>query len=547
MVADFRPGTKLRLKLRLEDFGIDPPPASWFTGQNGVEAFGAGGLQDVTPNDYITIFDIEPYDWTVELNSPRRADTAKVTFPRSKLPIDPQIIRSAGLQIFCGVFTPAEYAEACGGPGSKGLRIPDIVPAGRPFAGESNELFRGFIDEWTVKLGREGNVVELVARDTTGFFIDAEIYENPLRHLPADMPIDQIIYGMLSGDGLPPDITRRGGLAGARGTAVVVETTRPIPTLAQIKPPNWYGPKRTVKRPKKKAEKAKPMKFWDFITDLVVSAGLKAYIRPGKKPVFDPGLGYVLPAAEIVICDAQTYYAKKPGALDETPMFSAGRNTEEIMCRRVLGGVPLPTIEVRSFDRRTGSQIRAKYPPNAFSRVNKATPSGVGDREEVRVYEISELSGPNAQEQAEAAARSFYDQLARGEFTVQIRTKALAAIPGNEEDGLAPDMLYLRPGEPIRVVTDPARDEYGQVSTEGSFAAMTEAEFAATIQAAAGIPAGAAKKIARAQYDPRVQKVFYTQTNAIAYNHKTGLEFNVTAINYLDARGAISDPQGNEQ
>ena len=45
MVADFRPGTKLRLKLRLEDFGIDPPPASWFTGQNGVEA----GAVLVTP------------------------------------------------------------------------------------------------------------------------------------------------------------------------------------------------------------------------------------------------------------------------------------------------------------------------------------------------------------------------------------------------------------------------------------------------------------------------------------------------------------------
>lgn len=543
MAANVRPGTKIRLRIRLEDFGVDPPPPEWFTNQKGIEAFGSGGVDPVQPGDYIKVIDIEPFDWDVELNSPRKADVAKCTFPRSKFPVDPQIIRSLGLQIFCGAFTSREYAEACGPTGSPGLALPDIVPPGRPFAGESNEIFRGFVDEYGMTLRAGGNIVELTARDTTGFFMDAEINENPLHGLPVDMPLDEIIRHMIAGDGLPPATTRRGGLPGARGTAVVVETSRPVPTLAQIKPPSWYGAKRTVKKARRKtAEKAKKMTFWDFATDLAVSAGLKVYMRPGKKPVYLPGLGYVLPAAEIVLCDAQTYFAGKP--TQKSPLFAYGRNVDEMSMRRQLGGVALKTIEVRSFDRRTGQQLRGRYPPE--KRTNKATPSGKGDREEISVYEVSEISGPRAQEQIDATARSFYDQLSRGEFTVSIRTKAMAAIPGNEDLEDAPDMFYLRPGTPIYAVTDPSRDEYGQVTYEGNVKGMSEDEFKKVLEAN-GIPKDAAKAIAKAQYDPRVQQTFYTQTVAVNYSAANGFDFSIQATNYLDARGAIDNPGGNEQ
>ncbi len=539
-----RPGVNVRLKLRLEDFEIDAPPPEFFLAQKGIEAFGSGGYEAVSPSAYQRVLDVQPYDFQVERNSPRKADTCKVTIPRSKLPISPQIIRSMGVQVFAGVHDAVEYAEACGPTGAQGLTVPDIVPLGRPFAGESNELFRGFMDEFSMTLKEGGNIIEITARDTTGFFMDAQIYEKPLRDLPVDIPLDQIIRGVLSGDGAPPGVTRRPGLPGARGTAVVVETSREVPTLAQIKPPSWYGARRTVKKARRKnSEKSKKLSFWDFVTDLAVSAGLKVYVRQGKKPAYIPGLGYVLPAAEIVLCDASTYFAGK--ATNETRLFAYGRNVNELTMRRHTGGASqLKTIEVRSFDRRTGKQIRGRYPPDKV--LNRATPSGKGDREEIEVFEISEISGPNAQEQVDAAARSFYDQLARGEFTVSIRTKALAAIPGNEKNDLAPDLLYLLPGEPIRVVVDPARDEYGQVTFEGQLRAMSEEEFKKVI-ISNGVPAHAAGPIAKAQYDKRVQDTFFTQTVAIGWTATAGLDFNIQATNYLDARGAIDNPNGNKQ
>ena len=534
MPSVYYPLCKVRLKIRIENFEIDAPPVEVIISQGAVDAFGSGSEDEVSTNPYIRTIDLQAYDVTVELNSPRKADTARVTIPRSKLPVDPQIIRSATLQVFMGVVSSEEYADAMGGIGAPGLVLPDVVPEGRPFAGESNETFRGFVDSWEVTLDDAGGRIEISARDTTGFFIDAEIPENPLRDIPADMRLDKVIEAMISGDGLPEGVSRRGGLPGARGTAVVVETSRPVPTLSEIKPPTWFTAKKKATKGKKKAPKSKDMKFWDMVTDLCVAAGLKAYIRPGKKPANIPGLGYVLPAAEIVITDAATYYA---GTTSVKRSFLYGHNCSELKIRRVLGGTPTPTIEVRSYDWVADKQITGRYPPG--KTVNMPAASGNGDSENVVVYELDELVGPDAETRAIEAARHIFDQLARGEFEVTVRTSAMNADPANDDNELAPDMLYLRPGDSIRCLTDPAKDANGIQSVDGEPLSISSEEFIARM-VSNGLPEEFATLVATAQEDPRVQQVFYTQTVAITYSHRSGYKFDVQAINYLDVRHAVN-------
>jgi hypothetical protein len=533
---------KVRLKVRFEDFEIDAPPEGFTATSPGeLEAFGGGSLGGDDPtNPYVRTYDIEPYEFSVELNGPREADTASVSFPRAKMPFDPQIIRSATLQIFAGVFSSREVGEAMQSPGARGVRIPDIVPPGRPFAGQSNEIFRGFVDDWDIKLGDGQSIVQIKARDSTGFFMDAEIPENPLKGLPKDLTIDKIIKGMLLG---PAAINSTGlyagasirGLPGAMGTAVVVETSRPVPTLAEIKPPTWFTQRGTAAKGRRQAANSKKMKFWDFITDLCVAAGLKAYVRPGRIPQFVEGLGFGLPAAEIVITDAATYYAGTGG---EIRTFAWGHNVRELSIKRKLGGVPVPTIEVRSFDIVTRKQIIGRYPPKAKRRVNKATPTGKGDREEVTVYELDELSGPRAEDQANEAARHIYDALARGEFEGMLRTTALSAIPANEDNELAADMLYLRPGDTIRVITDPAREEYGVVTFEGRLRAMSVNQFFELLRSQ-GFDDAVALAAANATYDPRVQREFFVQSFGITWDKDRGFAFDLGFINYLDVRGAV--------
>lgn len=542
MPSAFYPGVKVRLKVRFEDFEIDAPPEGFnATSPGEIEAFGSGSLDGDDPtNPYIRTYDIEPYEFQVELNGPREADTASVTFPRARMPFDPQIIRSATLQIFAGVFSSREWAEAMQAPGARGLRIPDVVPPGRPFAGQSNEIFRGFVDDWDVRMADGQSVIQLKARDSTGFFMDAEIPENPLKGLPKDLSIDKIIKGMLLG---PAAINSTGlyagasirGLPGAMGTVVVVETSRPVPTLAEIKPPTWFTKQKTAAKGRRQAANTKKMKFWDFITDLCVAAGLKAYVRPGRVPQFIEGLGLGLPAAEIVITDAATYYAGRGG---DMPTFAWGHNVKELSIKRKLGGVPVPTIEVRSFDFVTRKQIIGRYPPAAKKRTNKATPTGKGDREEIQVYELDELSGPNAQERATEAARHIYDALARGEFEGMVRTTAISAIAANEDNELAADMLYLRPADTIRVITDPAREEYNLATFDGKLRTMSVTQFFELLRAQ-GFDDAVALAAANATYDPRVQREFFVQSVGIQWDKDRGFDFDVGFINYLDVRGAV--------
>jgi len=529
------PLCKVRVKLRLEDFEIDAPPPDLIKLPGNIEGFGSGAEGEISTNPYVRTVDLQPLSVTVEKNSPRKADTAKVTILRSKLPVDPQIIRSATLQVFFGCVSSEEYADAMGPVNAPGLVLPDVVPDGRPFAGESNEHFRGFVDLWGSEQGENGGYIELTARDTTGFFIDAEIPQNPLTGIPATMTIDKVIEAMISGDGLPAPISKRGGLAGAKGTAVVVETSRPVPTLAEIKPPTWFTAKKKAAKGKKPhAPKMKQMKFWDFVTDLCVAAGLKAYMRSGKTPINIPGLGYVLPAAEIVICDAATYYA---GSSVGGRIFVYGHNCKSLKVRRVLGGTPTPVVEVRSYDWETETQIIGRYPPD--KRTNKATPTGAGDKEEITVYEMDEITGPNAAERATEAARHIFDQLARGEYEVSIQTTALNADPANDDSELAPDLFYLRPADPIKVIMDPARDAFGlRNGPDGGPITISPDEFVQTM-IANGIEPDVAVLIANASGDPRRQETFFTQTVAISWSNKAGVAFDIQAINYLDVRNAV--------
>lgn len=531
------PLCKVRLKIRIEDFEIDAPTNDLIKLPGDIEGFGSGTESELTANPYVRTVDIQPLDCSVELNSPRKADTAQVSFLRRTFPVDPQIVRSATMQVFFGVVSSEEYADACGPVNAPGLVLPDVVPVGRPFAGESNEVFRGFVDVWETELSPSGGIIELKARDTTGFFIDAEILENPLIGIPSTMTIDKVIEAMISGDGLPAAISKRGGLPGARGTAVVVETSRPVPSLSEIKPPTWFTARKTAAKGKKKAPSMKEMKFWDFVTDLCVAAGLKAYMRSPRTAREVPGLGYILPAAELVITDAATYYA---GITKVQRAYVYGHNAETVKIRRVLGGTPTPTVEVRSYDWETDQQITGRYPPASKSRKNKPTATGAGDKEEISVYEMDELTGPNAPERAAEAARHIFDQLARGEYEVTIRTKALSADPENDNDELAPDNLYLRPGDSIKVLTDPARDAYGLRLVDGQPVTISLEEF---IQSMVdnGVAPDIAQLIATASADPRRQEVFFTQVNAISWSSKSGFAFDIQAINYLDVRNAVND------
>lgn len=576
------PGAKCRIQVRFDNLSSDPPVPST-PGVDGPEVFGLAQPHDIPIGAFKSVgFDIVPYSATVERNSYRLADTARVSIPAQKLPFDPRTIRAATVQVFGGTYSPKEYAEAMTNV-EDGLLIPDVVPveSGRPSAGVSNELFRGFCDEWIVEHSGH-DTVELVCRDMTGFFLDAEAPPNALKDIQVDLPLEKVIELIVLGDGNPDSNTsRRFGLPGARGIRIVNEAgeptaiglaalaagqpadrpgdREPLPTLAEIHPPQWADSKRSTKKGRKRSPKAgvSKMSMWDVITDLCVAAGFIVFIRQGRKPVLR-GAGLVSPPPELVIATPRTYYGESATTGERFTMLSKirkmiyGINLSELSIQKNITGVKRPdVIEIRVWDEIKGEQIVERFPP-LIKPKNRASPSGVGDREEVKVFVMDEIGGPKARETAQAIARSFYEQLGRGDIKVRARTKHMSGLIENLADGIEADLFRLLPGDPVSVVVDQADVERGLVS-DATLRSVLSPRALTDATARGAISKQIARAAAESLNNVMLQTEFRTQRVTCSFEHDSGWEFDVETLNYLDARDAVQtidgtrpDPRGFE-
>jgi hypothetical protein len=549
----FYPTCKVRLQVRLESFVPEVLVPQTFDPFLGPEAFGEGLASEIQALAGETfVLDLVPYNAFVELNNYRLADSATLDVPFARLPLDPRIIRAMTVQVFGGTFDPSEFAAGMA-PNGPGLLLPDVVPveSGRPTAGVSNELFRGFADVVKTTLTSDGkSAVRIEARDSTGPLLDAELPPNALRDIPMDTPLDVVIQMLLTGDGVPDrNLSRRFGLPGYRGISVVNETgdgdvVLDLPTLRECRPVSYLSSAKTVKKARRgrggNAAAGAKVTYWDLITDLCVNAGFIVFIRAGTKAITVPGMGPILPAAEIVISNPRTFYGNAETGeeitdLDSIRTFVYGVNVKDMEIERKLTGTKTPSIAVSAFDIETGKLLRSRFPPLP-AKTNAAV--GTGDREEVKQYLLKEIGGPKAQERLDDAARSLYEQLGRGEMRIKVSTRHLAAYVAYLDDGIEADLFQLRAGDPVRI--EVARQSFGE-GTIPAFTLFSTASPPERIFAMerVGIPRTIAARISLAMDSPFLQTVFRTVRNALSFDHTTGWDVSVEAVNYLDVRSSV--------
>jgi hypothetical protein len=631
-------GCKVRLKIRLDQqLGITPPALSATTPDSGSESFGSGSIDDIIAQaaEFITVGqDFSPESCTVEINNYRKADTAKLSFPLSRLPVDPRLIRAMSVQVFGGTFTPAEYAAGVGPQGAPGVLLPDSPSplTGEPdsFGGYSNEVFRGFADKYTIKISGD-STIEIECRDITGELLDAEIPPDAMADLPSFLRLDEVVQLLLTGDGLAnveqdkrlqaslggpsgrkrkrlladaraslsiaaeleaagdpeaaalariaaaaikaeaqelkaaaaglPPRSRRFGLPGFRGIKVVNEVRDPatgliadLPTLDEIRPKAWVDSSGKARKGRKRGAGGKQkISYWDFVADMVTSAGYIVFVRV-PRATDTPGapLAARLVAAQIVISNPRTYYREATDAGDTaTPpssvrSFVLGVNAETVELTRNLKGVGVPTIQVGGFDSTTGLRYVGVYPP--LAKNNRPAPTGDGDRDEIKVFNLDQVTGGSPEEivaNLTRAAAGIYEQLGRGDFELTIGTKTLSARPENVARGTIADLFSLRPKDPIGLEL-PAQDPTTGVVSSGLI--LAEASVATRIRQArhAGLDEGAARKIGFAAASQYIQREFRTSRITMIWSENSGWEMSVGAINYLDVRDSIqiTDAQG---
>lgn len=542
---------KVRIQVRFEEYDSDAPQVALPSQPAirrvpaGSEAFGLGIVQDTERRGgFKNIgFDIIPSSCVVERNSYRKADEARCTFPAQRLPLDPKTIRAMTIQIYGGVYSARSYAEVLTRAEPTQLILPDKIPFDdnkkaneQPEAGVSNELFRGSVDEIKLSLGR-GDMVELRARDLTQEFIDTPIPPNALRDIPKNAPLDEVIRLLIRGDGKPPDGTRRLGVIGVKEVRVVNEVIdeatdriRTLPSFRQFRPPTYFDSKGTVKKGGKQPKKQPRLNFWDLITDICITAGLLVHVRAVEN---EDDV-----SAEVVITNARTYYGETLGRngvkfIQERQVrhFLYGINILKLETSRRLKGIVVPTIELRSWDPVEGVQNIARFPQR--KKNNNPSVSGKADRETIRTIPVANLSGPDAKAILREYAESVYEQLARPEMKVKVRTRQLSGFLSNFNDGDVADLFQLRTKDPIFVDVERAQIEEGNVNRNTFLAQMTQREKIQDMKVN-GIDGNIAAAIVEPQVSQFVQREFRTQT--VVYNFQGTWDISIDAINYLDVR-----------
>ena len=536
----------VRLGVRITDFKPRLTTADVAPPLRGMETFsddaGFDGLG----------YDLVPFNCTVVMNSYMQADTAKITLPWNRLSLSPLILDQIQVQIYGGVLTREEIENRAklGGTGlMRGLLMP---PTQDPLTGNSNEMFRGFVQSHRVKKTRDGaDLVELDCVDLTAIFTSAEMYEDPLKGIPKTAKIDEVIRLLLYGDGIPvKDASRRFGLPGARGTVIVNETGGDLPALQDIHPPEYFDSKGGARKARSSGSKKK-LKFWDIITDLCKSAGFFCYIRSGRTPI-----GGIIPGAELVITTPRTFYVAADAQMSSTPgirKFIDGLNIDDYSLEKQYTGDQQPTaIEVRAYDPTIRKTRFAKYPKKSLVNRMGGDDKGKGDREEINVKVVSPMSGPGVVDVLCRMAVSLYDHQARSGLEVSVSSEttmsALQEPPSMNPDGsmnsdLA-DMLYLRPGDTFEMFSAPPDPNAGLVSSRILFDDMT-LEKRSEEYVARGLPEALAAKAAQADLSPFVQTFFRTQKITWTWTYaesgtgqEGGWSWEVTGNSYQDSRSA---------
>lgn len=427
------------------------------------------------------LFSALPISCSVERNGIRDADTAEVTFDYRDLPIDPRSIRAGFVSLVIGSVSSEEYKR---GVSSREVRESDgmlvsIVERRSDeelrFSGSASR-FSGFIDEWHIELGEDGDTVTLTMRDVTGIYLDQPMQTGLTIDLskPLDVGISDFINQFPS---------LRGAVV-FFGTPEQLEDqpSNPNPVKAPIPEKSIPKVAKSKKGKKSKAQKQGDQddNVWDHIVTVCAKLGFVPFVR-----------GFILYIVEPRNLFDQASKSRK---------MVFGRNIKTLEFARKMSGITTQTIEVRSPDPDIGRTRWARYPvlnnepscgilgdPNSpqpvVSRPQKVSPLGKPD-EQVLVMNIARVSDLEA---LKRIAENAFQEIARQEIEGSFETDDLDSFKesGDSTDMLFPeqDLLDLNPGDTVTMLyaapnTSAQGDPYQETEKEGKRSSASGQELA---------------------------------------------------------------------
>lgn len=336
---------------------------------------GLGG-NDTEPLQIVT----RPRSANVSLNGYNEADTFSLEFDARVLPIDPQQIRSAAVGIYMfegdGLGTPDDWAR------------------------RENQVIVGLVDDASLSMSEDGQVVSWSGRDYTALLLDIEW--DPTTRVDTGRKLSAVIQSVIASTGL-------------QNLRVVYESDAREPVVSSVN-----------RGTKKNGQPIAPGKTaWDVIYETCINLGFIVYVD-----------GEDLEGGRVVITEPRVQTEQ---SAQRAPLNVWGVNLQRLEISRRLGKERVPQIEAVTLDPRTGDVLRAKYPPKASSPV-----TGVGTRRN-EVTRVTAPAGVTDRDTLIRFARTYYENLARTEAVYHWRSGLhLESVDGQS-------LLRLRAGDPVQI------------------------------------------------------------------------------------------------
>jgi hypothetical protein len=393
---------------------------------------------------------------SVEIPSPRQAGKFNLTFDYRDLPIDPRLLKGAGIEIYLGAVPADQFAKGIGGQRSIDSKQLLSILRTRDAAMPRYEdlLITGVVDEMNVEHGEKGSEVTIDGRDLRGIFLDGKIAPAKVAKVNLRQPISKVVADILATAepemGLRIDVFSQDFLG-----------PEPMPVDAEGLLRVRLGADGEGSGKSQPAGGDK-LSYWDLVTKYCMLVGAIPYF-------IGPRL-YIRPARVVTLTIVPSnWYSRRntpfiggkprriPNEYDDgttgdrelvTRLMVYGQDISRLGFGRKFQGVKVPTVECVSIDdRKRGAEklLIAQWPP-AESKPAKMT----GDENKIRIP----VPGVRDKARLETVARDIYEEIGHSEMGGSCDTKSLASFGGDNDDA---DMLRIRPTASVEFGIDARR------------------------------------------------------------------------------------------
>jgi hypothetical protein len=419
---------------------------------------------------------VVPMEASVGLNGYNLADSFEISFLAITLPLSPEHIIAAGVDIY--LFQTEKLEQNVSGY---------LVP--------KNLVISGIADEVSLDYSDGGKFIRMSGRDYTALFLDKKWPAGATVDTGKDLKstIELIVKKLQGGKGVAIEVIDH---AEFNDPHVVTSAEAKAATAAKksaTKPkPVSKGRNKTTKR---RLPVPSGKSFWDVIYDLCLERGVICYIYQ----------------TSLIIQEPQGLEEETRG---KAVRYAYGRNLSSVDISRKLGHhAAVPQVMGCFYDPETKKHVEVSFPEKA-----KRRPTGAGTVTET-FRRVTLPHGIADKETAVDYCRGAYHMYGRSEATFKFSTSALSGLEGG-------DLLQLRPGAPVVIGWDGVElDLIEKVDNRDQRIKMLR-------------DAGLRERVANVVADlhgrlDSLRRAVYTKTIGFKWNVETGIDADITAINYI--------------